>query len=96
MPGYPEARSPTSPSELAALKPSHVFIGHGHFDHTADAGPIAAASGAVVVGTATHCPQIAQQALSPIQTKVLPITAEGDVAHGDSSPLHLSRTSRQS
>ena len=71
---------PTSPEELAALKPSHIFIGHGHFDHAADAGAIAAASGSVVVGTATHCAQIARQAPAPIKTKVLAIAAEGDLA----------------
>ena len=27
----------TSPAELAALKPRATFIGHGHFDHAADA-----------------------------------------------------------
>lgn len=68
---------PTSPEELAALRPSHVFIGHGHFDHAADAGEIAAASGAVVVGTAAHCDQIAGQAPGPIRTRPLPLTAVG-------------------
>ncbi|WP_369640515.1 MBL fold metallo-hydrolase, partial [Nocardia sp. JMUB6875] len=46
---------PTSPEEVAALKPVAIFIGHGHFDHAADAGAIARASGAVVHGTAEHC-----------------------------------------
>ena len=58
---------PTSPAELAMLEPSHIFIGHGHFDHAADAAEIAALSGATVVGTAEHCAQaIAQAAPTPI------------------------------
>ncbi|MRH91051.1 MBL fold metallo-hydrolase [Nocardia sp. SYP-A9097] len=46
---------PTTPAEVAALRPAAIFIGHGHFDHAADAGPIAQASCAVVHGTAEHC-----------------------------------------
>ncbi|WP_245717367.1 MBL fold metallo-hydrolase [Nocardia jejuensis] len=46
---------PTTPTEVAALRPAAIFIGHGHFDHAADAGPIAQASGAVLYGTAEHC-----------------------------------------
>ncbi|MBF6332880.1 MBL fold metallo-hydrolase [Nocardia transvalensis] len=46
---------PTTPAEVAALLPTAIFIGHGHFDHAADAGPIARATGAVVYGTAEHC-----------------------------------------
>jgi hypothetical protein len=59
---------PTSPRELAALAPRAIFIGHGHFDHAADAGEIAAASGAVVVGTAEHCSQVAGQTDRRIRT----------------------------
>ncbi|NYG57094.1 hypothetical protein BJ980_000017 [Nocardioides daedukensis] len=72
---------PTTPEELVDLRPSHVFIGHGHFDHAADAGLIAAESGAVVVGTAVHCAQIAKQTDTSIRTKVLPITAVGGQAN---------------
>ncbi|WP_405139269.1 MBL fold metallo-hydrolase [Nocardia sp. NBC_01388] len=46
---------PTTPAEVAALRPAAIFIGHGHFDHAADAGPITQASGAVLYGTAEHC-----------------------------------------
>ncbi|RMI35372.1 MBL fold metallo-hydrolase [Nocardia stercoris] len=46
---------PTTPAEVAALRPAAIFLGHGHFDHAADAGPIAAASGATVFGTTQHC-----------------------------------------
>ncbi len=53
---------PTDPDEVAALAPAAILIGHGHFDHAADAAAIAAASGAVVVGTAQHCAQAREQA----------------------------------
>lgn len=53
---------PTSPAELAALDPEYIFMGHGHFDHNADAAEIAVASGATVVGTSEHCAQARRQA----------------------------------
>lgn len=53
---------PTDAGELAMLKPSHVFIGHGHFDHAADAAQVVAESGAVLVGTPEHCDQVKAQA----------------------------------
>lgn len=53
---------PTDPEEVAALAPSAILIGHGHFDHAADAAMIAVASGALVVGTAEHCAQVREQA----------------------------------
>lgn len=66
---------PTSPAELAALRPSHVVLGHAHWDHAADAAEIALASGAIVVGTPEHCAQISAQAGRPIRT--LPLGAAG-------------------
>ena len=57
---------PTSPEQLAALKPEFIFIGHGHFDHAAHAAQIAAASGATIVGTQQHCDQAREQAGSNI------------------------------
>src|SRR5690606_34431759 len=42
---------PATAQDLADLRPEAIFIGHGHFDHAADAGPIAAATGATVYGT---------------------------------------------
>ncbi|WP_067544674.1 MBL fold metallo-hydrolase [Nocardia crassostreae] len=56
---------PTTPTEVAALRPTAIFIGHAHFDHAADAGPIAQASGAVIHGTADHCATIRNQVKSP-------------------------------
>ncbi|MCK8614010.1 MBL fold metallo-hydrolase [Gordonia sp. C13] len=46
---------PTTRAQIAAIKPSHILIGHGHFDHAADAADIAKASGARLVGSAGHC-----------------------------------------
>ena len=46
---------PTSPAEVARLHPRAIFIGHAHFDHAADATPIALATGARLVGTGEHC-----------------------------------------
>jgi L-ascorbate metabolism protein UlaG (beta-lactamase superfamily) len=53
---------PTSPDELARLDPEAIFIGHSHFDHAADAVPIAQASGATLVGSAEHCAEFAERA----------------------------------
>jgi L-ascorbate metabolism protein UlaG (beta-lactamase superfamily) len=52
----------TSPEELAALRPKLVVIGHAHFDHAADAVPIALASGARLVGLGEHCAEFAARA----------------------------------
>src|SRR5690606_25611483 len=52
---------PATAQDLADLRPEAIFIGHGHFDHAADAGPIAAATGATVYGTAEHCAAIRAQ-----------------------------------
>lgn len=51
---------PTSRAQIAAIKPSHIFIGHGHFDHAADAAEIARASGARIVGSARTAPTSAR------------------------------------
>jgi L-ascorbate metabolism protein UlaG (beta-lactamase superfamily) len=53
---------PTSPEELAALRPRFIFIGHAHFDHAADAVPLALATGARLVGTAEHCAALGSRA----------------------------------
>jgi hypothetical protein len=46
---------PTTAAEVARLRPRAIFIGHGHFDHAADATPVALASGARIVGTGEQC-----------------------------------------
>ncbi len=69
---------PTDPDEVAALAPAAILLGHGHFDHAADAAPIGAASGAVVVGTAEHCAQVrSQSGDAPVRVRRLG-TADAD------------------
>jgi hypothetical protein len=53
---------PVTLDELIAIEPSHIFLGHGHFDHAADAAELAARSGAMLVGTAEQCTQAIGQA----------------------------------
>jgi len=52
---------PTDPQEVAALDPEYIFVGHGDFDHVADAAEIVGISGAKVVGTQAHCDSISEQ-----------------------------------
>lgn len=54
---------PITHDDLVALEPSHIFLGHGHFDHAADSAPLALAAGATVMGTPEHCNQARRQAL---------------------------------
>lgn len=56
--GHHHGYVPTTVSELVALDPVAIFVGHGHFDHAADAAAIASATGAVVVGTQEHCESV--------------------------------------
>jgi L-ascorbate metabolism protein UlaG (beta-lactamase superfamily) len=55
---------PTTPDELAQLDPEFIVIGHAHFDHAADAVPIAEATGATLVGTEEHCADFAARAVA--------------------------------
>ncbi len=59
---------PTTKDELVALKPEAIFIGHGHFDHAAVVGEVAARTDALVVGTPEHCDQAREQALASVGT----------------------------
>ena len=52
---------PTTPKEVAALDPEYIFVGHGDFDHVADAAEIVEMSGAKIVGTQAHCDSISEQ-----------------------------------
>jgi len=56
---------PTTLTELIALKPEAIFIGHGHFDHADTAGVIATRTGAPIVGTPEHCAQARADARDP-------------------------------
>lgn len=46
---------PIGREDLAAIKPEAIFVGHGHFDHAADAGYVAGQTGAVLVAGSTVC-----------------------------------------
>jgi hypothetical protein len=52
---------PTNRKEIAAADPEYIFIGHGDFDHAADAAAIASAAGSPIVGTPEHCDMIRKQ-----------------------------------
>jgi len=53
---------PATTEDLIALHPEAILLGHGHYDHGQLAGPIAAATGAVLVGTQGHCDQASADA----------------------------------
>ena len=46
---------PIGREELAGLEPEAILVGHGHFDHAADAGYVAGRTGAVIVGSEEIC-----------------------------------------
>lgn len=48
---------PITRDDLVALKPEAIFIGHGHFDHAADAGYIASRTGAALIAGDSVCEQ---------------------------------------
>jgi glyoxylase-like metal-dependent hydrolase (beta-lactamase superfamily II) len=48
---------PAMTADLIALRPEAIILGHGHYDHGQLAGPIAAATGATVVGPPRHSDQ---------------------------------------
>lgn len=79
---------PISVDDLVALAPSHVLIGHGHFDHAADVPTVAAATGAVVVGTAEHCAQAEAQAGRRLATRAL---LPAGAAEGATGRMRLGR-----
>ena len=80
---------PSSPRELAALRPEAIFIGHAHFDHAADAVPIAQASGATIVGSAEQCAELRGRAptMPPRCVEALPAGA----APGTAAEVHALR-----
>jgi L-ascorbate metabolism protein UlaG (beta-lactamase superfamily) len=69
---------PTSPAELARLMPELVVVGHAHFDHAADAVPIAEASGAKLVGLREHCSDFAQRATAAVPSPCVAVLEPGE------------------
>ena len=47
-------KAPKAFKDLSRYKPDAILVSHSHFDHTADALPIAKATGAKVVGASDH------------------------------------------
>lgn len=69
---------PIGREELAALQPEAIFIGHGHFDHAADAGYVAGLSNAVLVAGSTVCDTARQRAASEGIPDTFPCLNLGD------------------
>lgn len=53
--GLHEDYVPIGREELVAIQPEAILIGHGHFDHAADAGYVAGNTGAALVAGQTVC-----------------------------------------
>jgi L-ascorbate metabolism protein UlaG (beta-lactamase superfamily) len=70
---------PATTADLIALHPEAILLGHGHYDHGQLTGPIAAATGATVVGTRGHCDQASADAGKPLPCVV---AFEPDAAFG--------------
>jgi len=68
---------PTTPDEVAKLRPKLIFLGHAHFDHAGDVAEIATKSGAAVVGTAEHCDQTRRQAGAAAMVRCVVVAAPG-------------------
>ncbi len=75
--GMQEDYVPIGREELAAIQPEVVFIGHGHFDHAADAGYVAGRSGAALVAGATVCATARERAAQFEATQPFPCLALG-------------------
>jgi hypothetical protein len=73
---------PATVDDLIALQPEAILLGHAHYDHGLLAGPIAAATGAAIVGTRGHCDQAEADVGQELRCVVgfEPGAAFGDVA----------------
>lgn len=81
---------PSSPQELAALRPEAIFIGHAHFDHAADAVPIAVASGATLVGSADQCAELLSRVSAAMPPRCVSGLPSGS-APGTRAPVDVLR-----
>lgn len=74
---------PATIDDLVALQPEALIIGHGHFDHAANSGEVAARTGATVIGTPEHCDQATQQATTytghPVTLTCIDVVDRGSV-----------------
>ncbi|MDX1510812.1 MAG: hypothetical protein R3249_05670 [Nitriliruptorales bacterium] len=77
---------PAVTQDLVDLDPEYIIIGHGHFDHALEAGTIAVATGATIVGTRSHCDEAELFGGGPVQCL---IAFENDAEFGDQVELSL-------
>lgn len=83
---------PIGREDLVAIKPEAIFIGHGHFDHAADAGYVAGQTGAVLVGGSTVCDTARQSAASEGFNANFPcinLGTEASPRAGETYSLHM-------
>lgn len=75
---------PIGREDLVALQPEAIFIGHGHFDHAADAGYIAGRTGAALVAGDTVCALARERAADgpDLPFPCLILGSEGEPAPG--------------
>lgn len=77
---------PATAEDLIALHPEAILLGHGPYDHGQLTGPIAAATGATVVGTQGHCDQARADAGKQLRC----VAAFGpDAAFGDTKVISV-------
>lgn len=69
---------PIGREELAAIQPEAIFIGHGHFDHAADAGYVAGLSNALLVAGSNVCDIARERAASEGIPNTFPCLNLGD------------------
>jgi L-ascorbate metabolism protein UlaG (beta-lactamase superfamily) len=86
--GAHRALVPTSPEELAALAPERIFIGHAHFDHAADAVPIAEATGAPLVGLSEQCDELQKRSSAPMPPRCIRVLPPG-APLGSRADIHV-------
>lgn len=63
----PTAAPPPQPAR-EITRADYILIGHSHFDHIADAGLLAANTGATVVGSALSCEIVQDEGVPPAKT----------------------------
>ncbi|ACB40274.1 metal-dependent hydrolase [Pyrobaculum neutrophilum] len=79
--------SPTSPQEVANMRPTHILITHDHFDHMGDAVDISKAAGAPIVGTYELTLEVAEKGIPEAQT--VPMNIGGTIKLGDGVEVYM-------
>ncbi|MES3041066.1 MAG: MBL fold metallo-hydrolase [Pseudomonadota bacterium] len=90
--GVHKGYTPISRDDLVALKPEAIFIGHGHFDHAADAGYIASRTGAALIAGDSVCDQARTDAASnadALNFRCLRLGLDGDNPAGTVFPTRI-------